>query len=77
MAGEAPISTDIRCGLWECRVKMLKNCIVEQKLWEILPDVDRCCPRLAMLAITAYALEEFVTKAAVTINTPFLFNSAL
>ena len=33
--------------------------------------------RLAMLAITAYALEEFITKAAVTINTPFLFNSAL
>jgi len=33
--------------------------------------------RLAMLAITAYALEEFITKAAVTVNTPFLFNSAL
>jgi len=33
--------------------------------------------RLAMLAITAYALEEFLTKAAVTVNTPFLFNSAL
>jgi len=33
--------------------------------------------RLAMLAITAYALEEFITKASVTATTPFLFNSAL
>ncbi len=36
-----------------------------------------CLCRLAMLAITAYAVEEFLTKAAVTVNTPFLFNSAL
>merc|ERR1712205_159538 len=31
--------------------------------------------RLAMLAITYYALEEFLTKASVTENTPFLFKS--
>ena len=33
--------------------------------------------RLAMLAITYYALEEFLTKASVTENTPFLFKSVL
>ncbi len=30
-----------------------------------------------MLAITAYAVKEFLTKTTVTVNTPFLFNSAL
>jgi hypothetical protein len=33
--------------------------------------------RLAMLAITYYALEEFVTKASVVNDTPFLFKSFL
>jgi len=33
--------------------------------------------RLAMLAITYYALEEFVTKASVVTDTPFLFKSFL
>jgi len=33
--------------------------------------------RLAMLAITAYALEEFLTKASVINDTPFLFKSVL
>jgi hypothetical protein len=30
--------------------------------------------RVAMVAITAYALEEAITKAPVVVNTPFLFN---
>ena len=33
--------------------------------------------RLAMLAITYYAFEEFVTKASVVTDTPFLFKSIL
>lgn len=33
--------------------------------------------RLAMLAITYYVLQEFVTKASVTSSTPFLFKSFL
>jgi len=33
--------------------------------------------RLAMLAITYYAVEEFVTKASVVTDTPFLFKSIL
>jgi hypothetical protein len=33
--------------------------------------------RLAMLAITYYAVEEFTSKSPVVFNTPFLFKSIL
>ena len=37
-------------------------------------DAEIMNGRVAMIAITAYALEEAITKAPVVVNTPFLFN---
>jgi hypothetical protein len=60
--------------------KITENISREQKLYNAKKDMELCeikHGRLAMLAITGYAVQEFVTGIPVVQQTPFFFGDPI